>query len=355
MPDVLQHCFGTPGTGGPATALARLLDASDRDYPVIWQTEPAGGLSLALLRRFVREIRAHRPELIHVRGLGNEGFHAALAARIAGVPRILVSIHGTHRDLREGQHTLRRRIVTRILEPLTLRMASAVVTVCRSAAARDFLDPVRGKLREPVPNGVALPPLADPRRDETRAALGIAPGRPMLIAVSRLTVEKGYGELAQALRQLDGAGGGFDLVVVGGGDQDGAIRALFDGLEAIRVQFLGHRDDVDALLAAADGFVFPTWHENLSNALLEAMAQGLAVIATDVGGNREVLEGGGGMLVPARQPDELARAIEALISDPERRSSLGREARANVERNYSVQRMVAAWESAYADVIGQRA
>lgn len=329
----------------------RFTEHSTCTYPVVWQSAPAGGISLGLLWSFVRQLRRHRPQLVHVRGLGNEGFHAALAARLASVPHVLVSVHGTQRDLVGGKAGLRRWIVTRLLEPATLRLASAVTTVCHSAAERSFLDPYRAKLVAPVPNGVVLPALPDGRGAAVRERLGISADRPVAVAVSRLTVEKGYGDLAAALRRLDRQDRAFDLVVVGGGDYDGAIKALFAGLEHVRVHFVGQQADVGPYLAAADLFVFPSWHENLSNALLEAMSYGLPVVATDVGGNREVLLRGGGGLIPPHDPEELASALDGLLGAPERREALGRAARENVERHYSVGMMVAAWEATYRRIL----
>ncbi|ADH90488.1 glycosyl transferase group 1 [Ancylobacter novellus DSM 506] len=355
MPDVLQHCFGSPSTGGPATALARFLEHAGRSYPTMWQPGPAGGLSVGLIRDFMRQIRAQRPRLIHVRGLGNEGFHAALAARLAGVPQVLVSIHGSHRDLQQPRSRLRRAIVAHGLEPATLSLATAIVTVCDYAARRDFLQRHRAKLLPPVPNGVPLPALDRPRRAAVRAELGVGDDRIVAVCVSRLTPEKGYGDLAAALARLDGLDVPLDLVVVGGGDDDGSIRALFAGLRHIGVHFVGHQSDVTPFLEAADLFVFPTWSENLSNALLEAMSYALPVVTTQVGGNTEVIAKGGGILVPSHDPERLAAAIRELIGDPGRMRALGHAARANVERHYSITAMVEGWERTYALLLERRA
>lgn len=327
--------------------MRRLTEASSQTYAIIWQSTPARGISPGLLWFFVRQLLRHRPRLVHVRGLGNEGFHAALAARLAGVPHVLVSIHGTHRDLHQGQASVRRWIVTRLLEPATLELATAVTTVCRSAAQREFLDPYRAKLWPSVPNGVILPARPDRRGAEVRTRLDIQEGRVVAATVSRLTLEKGYGDLAAALRLLDARGVEMDLIVVGGGDTDGAIQAGFDGLASIRAHFVGQQADVGPYLAAADLFVFPSWHENLSNALLEAMAHGLPVVATDVGGNREVVEQGGGILVPPHDPARLASALVDLLAASDTRAAMGAVARQTVEQSYTVEAMVEGWETLY--------
>lgn len=353
MSVVMQHCFGADGTGGPIVAFRRLQAHATQKYPEIVQSQPAGGFSPALLRTFVREIRAVRPRLIHVRGLGNEGFHAVLAAKLAGVPNILLSVHGTQRDLVTGRHGLRRWVVVNVLERITLELATHIATVSVAAGRRDFLRPYSHKLVGAVPNGVAVAGLADEsERRAIRASEGLDPDAVVAICVSRVTEEKGYLVLANALGQLDTLGASLELLVIGGGDQDCRIRARFSGLRHIRVRFLGHRNDVGRWLSAADFFVFPSLHENLSNALLEAMGNGLPTIATAVGGNVEVLANGGGLLVPVGQSAPLAEAIMRLTTDAALRGRLGKAALVNIVDNYSTARMVQGWQQIYAEILG---
>lgn len=353
-PVILQHCFGAPGKGGPATALARLLEASGQDYPQLWQTTAAGGISTALLRDFTRQMRSAAPDLIHVRGLGNEGFHAVLAARMARVPRILVSVHGTQRDLVAPGNHLRSGIVARILEPLTLRLADNIVTVCEFAAGRDFLRPYAHKMLPPVPNGVQIS-VPDPEmRRARRAAMGISPDAPVLVCVGRLSVEKGLGDLAEALRRLPPEAPALDMVIVGDGPARTDLEIAFAGIDRVRAHFVGQQA-VNSYLQAADIFVFPSWHENLSNALLEAMAADLPVVATAVGGNVEVVEKGGGLLVPARDPAALAEAISRLLRDRDLRNSLGAAALRTAETSYSISRMVGGWEETYRTMLSRKA
>nr|WP_157866639.1 glycosyltransferase family 4 protein [Aromatoleum aromaticum] len=347
---IIQHCFGKPASGGPIVALERLLAHSSVPYGVIRQTEPAGGLNVALIRRFVRELRQQQPQLVHVRGLGNEGFHAALAARLAGVPKILVSVHGTQRDLRHPGNPLRHWVVKSILEPLTLVMATHVATVCEFAAQRSFIRPFIGKLVGVVPNGVELPNLSRPEEPDFRARWGIPADLPLAVCVSRITEEKGYLTLASALRILD-AECRLALLVVGGGDESKHIRNQFSGLANIVVRFVGHQHDVGSFLAASDLFLFPSLHENLSNALIEAMAHGLPAIATDVGGNTEVVARGGGILVPPGNAIELATAIARLLREPDFCMELAQQARENIRAHYSVERMVSDWQGLYERIL----
>lgn len=327
-------------------ALERLLQHSNATYSQIRQTEAAGGFDLALIRRFVREIKTSSPDLIHVRGLGNEGFHGVLAARIAGVPIILVSVHGTQRDIVAPASPVRRWIVANILEPLTLGLATHIATVSEAAAQRDFITSRMRRFVGTVSNGVVT--CETPHRDPAfRARWGLPAAVPLAVSVSRVTREKGYEVLADALKQMDGSVPPFALMVVGCEDGGRTIRRRFDGLTSISVAFAGHQANVESFLAESDFFVLPSLHENLSNALLEAMACGLPAVATAVGGNVEVLTRGGGLLVPPGDSSALAEAIGRVVREPMWRTRTGIEARDVVGQYYSVNHMVSGWEKIY--------
>ena len=357
-PVIVEHSFGGPGSGGPIVGLERILASrlSHRyTFVRLHQADAIGTIDHRRIKDWARVLRSVRPDLVHVRGLGNEGFHAALAARIARCPRILVSIHGTVRDLTAPGARGRRFVLARVLEPLTLRMATHVATVCLYTAERSFVQRHRSKLVGVVPNGVPVNPQSSRRREQVRSALGYRDDEIVGIVVGRLSLEKGHRVLARALAQNLRTATGLRLLVVGDGPDAAAIRRLYDDVPELQVKYLGVRHDVDDLLQASDIFLFPSLHENLSNALLEAMAAGLPVVASSVGGNVEVLRRGGGVLVPPSDPIALNRALEGVIRSSDHRMSLGRAARRAVERHYSFDHMVDGWDQVYTTILeGQR-
>jgi len=353
-PVVVEHSFGEPGSGGPVTALGRVLASElsrKYDFVRMHQDEPARGIDRALIRRWVALLRQVRPDLVHVRGLGNEGFHGALAARLAGCPRVLLSIHGTVRDLQGSSNAWRRRVLVHVSEPATLRLATHVATVCRSASRREFLDPYRHKLVGEIPNGVEIHQAAPDARLGLRAELGVRKDSLVLVTVGRLSTEKGHLVLARALRSLPRRLPRMTLLLVGDGPDREVIERAYRGVPAVEVLVLGRRLDVPALLRAADLFVFPTLHENLSNALLEAMAAGLPIVATSVGGNVEVLERGGGVLVPPGEPTALAAAITRLATDRALGDRYGAEARSVIETGYTIDDMVSRLDDVYQAIL----
>ena len=122
-----------------------------------------------------------------------------------------------------------------------------------------------------------------------------------------------------------------------------------------RVRFLGHRDDVAAVHAMSDVFVLPSRSEAFPNAVMEAMASGLPVVASDVGGIPELVrDGRTGRLVPPGDSGALAAAMLDLFDNPQRLAAFGREGRRQIERTYSFERMVSQFEELYATELDLR-
>ncbi|WP_417827665.1 glycosyltransferase family 4 protein [Thalassospira sp.] len=166
------------------------------------------------------------------------------------------------------------------------------------------------------------------------------------IFVARMLWSKGLGELVEAARILKSRGYSYRFVLVGDVDRanpdSASERDLRGWQEEGLVEWLGKRSDVAALLRNADLAVLPSWREGLPKSLLEAAASGLALVATDVPGCREIVhDGENGLLVPLRDPNALASAIEELMEDDLRRQSFGRAARQLVERELCDQVVIA--------------
>jgi glycosyltransferase involved in cell wall biosynthesis len=192
-----------------------------------------------------------------------------------------------------------------------------------------------------IPNGIPLSSTGNRDKGEVRQSLGISMGKNFLISVGRLTSQKAHAVLVQAMKIVTREHPDTLLCIAG----DGPLRKDLEEQVSSSslneyVNLLGERDDVANLLAAADIFVLPSRSEGLPMALLEAMAAGLAVIASCIGGIEEVImDGVSGLLVPPDEPVKLARAISQLISDPSARRKLGASARQVVEKGYTLDRM----------------
>ena len=300
----------------------------------------------ALLRLWWRAVRL-RPTALHAY-LPLTNFLGTVAGRLALVPVVITSRRalGTHQD---------RHPLWRPFDRLANRLSTLVTVNSRAVAAdtvaRDGIAPNRLVL---IPNGLDFSRFDEPlgERAAMRTALGldtpdgITPG---IVVVGNLIPYKGYADLIDAIAQLKPRDRPARFLLVGedrGIGADLAARACARGV-ADRIAFLGSREDVAKILAAADGFVLPSHEEGFSNALLEAMAAGMPIVATDVGGNGEALEGGRlGTLVPPRDPAALAHAIDLLLdalSDPAGSGAArGAEAARTVRARYGIDRMVEA-------------
>ncbi len=174
--------------------------------------------------------------------------------------------------------------------------------------------------------------------------------------IGRLSPEKGADTLLRAVALIVNEEPNFKLQVAGDGACMPALLALSRELNLTEhVQFLGEVRDVPSLLARASMFVLPSLTEGISLTLLEAMARGLPVVATDVGGTPEVVEdGSSGLLVDAQSPAELAQAILRVYRHPHRARLMGLAAHHRITAHFDVRRMVSEYEGLYLECINRR-
>jgi len=203
-----------------------------------------------------------------------------------------------------------------------------------------------------IPNGVAMNRftiLKNDTRTAERAKLALEPNDFVFGCVARMVPVKRHHDLIEAFTRLASHKAEARLVLIGDGPLEAELRSL--ALQAgigSRVRFMGARDDVDKLLPLLDAFVLCSATEGMSNSLLEGMAAGLPIIATEVGGNPEVVpDGKAGVLVAPARPDRLAVAMEKIASEPKLARAMGRRARAHVRSNFSEDAMIEAWDRLY--------
>jgi len=182
-----------------------------------------------------------------------------------------------------------------------------------------------------------------------KTALGLDPERPVVGTVGRLEQRKGQDVLLAAVERLKARRPAPQLLVVGDGPTAGDLRKRAEALGVTKlVRFTGTLDDVRPALAAIDVFTLPSREEGMSNALMEAMAAAKPIVATDVGGNGEVLERGRlGVLVPSDDALALADGVAALLDDPARAAALGGAARDHVTARWGARAMVGELEAFY--------
>ena len=290
--------------------------------------------------RLSRRMRAIQPDVVHTHN-PQAHLHGTWAARLAGVPAIVHTKHG--RD--QFPH-----LVLAALGRIATSWVDSFVAVSEDAArvAVD-LEHVPPEKLLVFHNGIDL----------DRFSAGPRPGGPpsyRLVTVGRLFPIKDQAMLLRAVKLAADRIPEIQLDIVGDGPsrQDlESLRAAL-GLES-RVTFHGYREDVASFLSAADAFVLSSVSEGVSIALLEAMASGRPAIATDVGGNREVIVNGvTGLLTAAGSAEALADAIVRVESDPGLLERMGRASRQRVEEEFSLTGVVARYEALYRRCLADR-
>jgi glycosyltransferase involved in cell wall biosynthesis len=283
-------------------------------------------------RRF---LRGYRPDLVH-----SHSFHANMIARLLGAfasaPVVLSTVH----NVNEGG--LHRMIAYRLTDFLCVR-----TTAVSTSAAERFvrLGAVPKKKCAVVTNAIDIVEFSSlpDRRKQARAAMQAGEDFAWLTA-GRLVPAKDIPNLLRAFAQIQAALPNAQLWIAGAGEA---------GIAQRNVRWLGLRRDLPALMDGADGFVLASAWEGMPLVVGEAMAMEKPVVATDVGGVRELLADAG-MLVPPKNSDALAAAMLAVMrSSAEVRQKLGNAARSRIENFFSMDARATQWESLYRTLLGQ--
>jgi sugar transferase (PEP-CTERM/EpsH1 system associated) len=319
-----------------------------RDDVEFVELHKAPGHGARLFPKLFRQFRRLRPAIVHTRNLA--ALEASIPATFAGVP---VRIHGEHgRDVGDLDGSNRTyRMVRRMHRPFVTQYVALSQDLERYLV--DAIGVPRRRI-ERIINGVdtqAFTPAAS--RQVLAGCPFVEPGSLVFGTVGRLQAVKNQGLLARAfLRLLELAPDlrqSVRLVIVGEGPTRAEIARILADANASALAWLpGARDDVAQALRSFDAFVLPSLAEGISNTILEAMASGLPVIATRVGGNAELVEDGTtGTLVPAADSEALAMAMLRYARDPGYARSHGRAGRARAERLFSLDAMVAQYTALY--------
>lgn len=310
------------------------------------------------LWQLARLVRRRRPDIVHTH-TAKAGFVGRLATRLA-VGRRPIVVHTYHGHVLEGYFGRGRTLLYRALETAMGWFSDALVGVSQATVddlIRLRVAPAR-KFRV-VPLGLDLERFTHPtdeRRARERAALGVGPDDVVAVFMGRLVPIKRVDLLLDALAASRAAGAPAVLVIVGGGECEAQLREHARSLGVTgAVRFVGYRADVETVLSAGDLAVLSSANEGTPVALIEAAAAGLPLVATDVGGVRDVVAAGTGELVASGDTAGLAAAIARLAADPARRRACGEVARRHVLARYAAARLVADIDFLYRELLEERA
>jgi D-inositol-3-phosphate glycosyltransferase len=268
-----------------------------------------------------------------------------------------VAMFHTLAEAKNRHHINEREPEYRIAGERTVAKAVDRV-ICASEGEREMLTEAYGSPRHlvsVVPCGVDVDRFQPRDRDVARRTLGLDSADPIILFVGRIERLKGIDILVRAASQLEG---GFQLVIVGGDSKDASRKRELVDLSrelgiAERIHFVDAvpHEQLPLYYNAADVCVVPSYYESFGLVAVEAMASGVPVIASRVGGLKDtILDGRTGYLVPWRCPEPFAERLDLLLSNESLRRSLGREARTAAER-YRWSEVAASVESVYHDLV----
>ena len=328
---------------GPETPLLAALRSDGIDVRRVPKRGPADP---TLLPRLTREIRSLRPAIVHT-FLRTANLWGRAAAIASGAPALVASERSV--AYRTGSLVLAaNRLLGRRTDLVTVNSAAGAPY----AAWLHGHPPARIEI---VPNGVRLPALAARDREgarlRIRAAGGWRPDDRVVALIGNLLPEKRIGEAIEIAARLRGGSSNLRWIVFGEGSERESLRAALSRHRLEDVFLLaGHRDDLHEILPGADLLLQTSAREGLPNAVLEGMAAGLPVVATDAGGTREAVEDRRtGIVVPVGDRAAMERAIRELLDPAGPAAHYGRAGRERAEGCFSIEAMVRRSERLYED------
>jgi glycosyltransferase involved in cell wall biosynthesis len=307
-------------------------------------------MSFEVLRKLDALFRQYRPAVVHTHLLAlNYAYPLMIRYR---TPARLYTVH----NLAEKDIGLRTAPMVRALA-FRYRIGG-VVPVAIAEEVRASIQRVYGYPDPPlIPNGIPTDEYApdSDTRAQWRQAHGIEPRATVVTHIGRFAFQKNHALLVEAFAQVR-SNAPLYLLLVGGGELESAVREQVAGLGLQeRVRFLGIRSDVADILRASDAFVLSSRWEGNPMSVMEAMAAGLPVVSTAVGGVPELVrEGETGLLVPSEDTGALARAVQVLVDDPVRRQAMGAAARQHAIAHFDIRHTVRGYEQLYEALLRKR-
>jgi glycosyltransferase involved in cell wall biosynthesis len=289
----------------------------------------SGALDLVRLSRLARFLRRERFDVLHTH-LSYSHVVGAVMGPLAGLP-VVSTQYNSPDDLRLN-HPLRYQLETWALRHAARRVLAVGYTVAESNRER-----LKGKRLDVVLNAVhPAPALTPAERLALRGEMTGDPTRPILIWVGRLEAAKGCGDMLAAFAEVRRTHPSAALVIVGEGSMRASLAEQISALQLAGHAILaGARNDVPRLLASSDVFVSASHRDGLPVAILEAMAAGLPVVATEVGDVSRMVSPETGVVLPPQAPHLLSAALVDLLDQPTRRRTLGAAAQAYVTQHHS--------------------
>lgn len=314
---VLHQVLNPSGAGGVSAEFRALQNSSlseTYEFQSLILYDFNAGVNIKDIVFYYRKIKEYQPDIVHIRGAAPDGLNAVIAARLAGGCKVLTSVHGMYSDM-VYYNSLKKWMSKNIIEYAIFSLSHGISCVCRNASDRIYFDRYRAKMLPYVYNRIPQYDLT--RKEDYRKAIRqkymIADNDIICLFVGRMTREKGLLVVEKMLEQHNQFPANLVFLFVGDGDYKDLFEEHCSHFNS-RIIFAGMQRDVEYYYMASDFFLQPSLHENHSIALLEACAAGIPSVATDCGGNSEIVSHQKtGLLVPVNDSEALSNAILDML------------------------------------------
>jgi len=304
------------------------------------------GGPLGQMRALIRELKSWSPHILQT-WLRKANHVGRIAGLLSGQRRMVATVRDMGFDAGAGD-----TLLDLLIDPLTSLYLHNSEQGREAFLGRLRLSPRRKHriLRNGIDSKRFRP--NPERRAALRQSMGIGPAEFVTLMVARLDPIKDPGLFIETARRARALESRMHFWLVGGGDMEAALRSSLEDRPDPGIWLAGERRDVPDLLAAADLAMLTSRSEGLSNTILEAMSSSLPVLATDVGGNRElIVHGENGILSSSRDPKQLARRLRQLMGEREKLAQMGRNGRRRVEREFSMASLGERTEALYRELL----
>lgn len=324
--------------GGPYNSHLRIIESRLKDkyrfVPLIVPKGKMGICNINIIKNLVSQIKHVKPDAVQIIGLELIGYYLAIACRLARVKNIIVAIHGSTTEAIEfNKNPLKKWLMER-LEVFTLKTGtctygvSEYVHTIKNVAkySKNYFGAIYNLLLEDETKY---------NSNEIRNGFGIKDNQIVIMSTGRLTVEKGYGVLTEVMKHYKEDEKVVFIIAGDGKYKPKMEEILADQIKNGQVQLLGYRNDISKILSAGDIFIMPSFHETLCMSLLEAGQKEMALIASNVGGMREIVEeGNNGYLVNVGDVKGIIERID-LLMDGNKLEQMQTNARCTVLSKFS--------------------
>jgi len=324
--------------GGPYNSHKRIIESSLKEkynfIPLVIPKGRIGVFNIRIIRKLRKEILVNNPDIVHFTGLQLEGFHIALACRLANLKKCVVAIHGSTRE--SLGYAKWKKMVINLLEILTLRLVSHSYGVSDYVGSWDLIQ-YSNNYFGTIYN---LPYLKKNYKYENqilfRDEYGIDKNDILIVSTGRITEEKGYGVLLNIILKMN-IPTNLKFIIIGEGSYLSTFKEqIMVNKKNDSVLCLGYREDIIRILHECDIFIMPSLHETLCMSVLEAGYCGLPSLVSKVGGLPEIIEQNyNGYLVEANNEKEFIKYLHLLVSDEVLRKKMGKNAKLLVESKFN--------------------